>query len=49
MQRLEVTSNAALRVLLKGPQWRSVSEIFVGVNTPQALLRNPIYGFIRRL
>lgn len=32
MQKLQVANNDSLRILLKRPQWRRASEMFVGAD-----------------
>ena len=51
MKRLQAAYNGALRILLKRPRWGSASEVFVSTraNTLQAVVRNIVYKFTRRL
>jgi len=45
LQRLQVTYNEAMRILLRKPRWSCASEMFVaaGINILQAVLRNLMY------
>ena len=51
MRKLRVAYNDAMRLLLRVPRWHSASQLFtsVGVPTCEALLRQLMYNFMKRL